>query len=343
MKTTLATLAMVAASTQAYWDQTHMITTQIATQLMPAEELRYVNALLSLWNADFPNTGDATTATIWADLVKCDSVVSTYCPSPAHPSAHNQDDWHYTDIPLNVDGSDYQGLTSKDIGKLIALSPDGNALNILPKTLSTFQSTHSTWAANFALRYLLHIFTDIHQPLHASTGISAKMPNGDNGGNYYKLAQPCAATNLHAYWDSVGGKYGSLNWSPSMTADSTDRQTINKIATEIIANYKNTTDPANFAKYSTLGYKDFVKTVGTTGLQDVMAASYDLARFVTYKNIDLTTDSKSTIPCPTAEYQQATVLTSERQAYIGGSRLAVILTQIGRQIKELDLVRPGAC
>ncbi|EQC32849.1 hypothetical protein SDRG_09384 [Saprolegnia diclina VS20] len=344
MKTTLTTLAVLAATTHGYWDQTHMITTQIATQLMPAEDLRYVNALLSTWNADFPNTGDATTATIWADLVKCDSVVSTFCPSPAHPSAHNQDDWHYTDLPLNVDGTDYMGLTSKDVAKLIALSPDGSALTVLPKALNTFKTTQSTWAANFALRYILHIFTDLHQPCHASTGVSPKWPGGDVGGNKYKFRATCdGAGNLHAYWDSVAGKYGSINWSPNMTADSPNRQTINEIARSLTATYGNTTDVANFGQYANLPFADFAKSFAGPALNSVMATSYDLARFVTYKGIDLTLDASDKIACPDETYKKATIETLERQAYVGGARLAVVLSQIARQIKALGLVTPGAC
>ncbi|OQR99923.1 hypothetical protein THRCLA_06334 [Thraustotheca clavata] len=342
MKTTLTTLALIAASAHGWWDHLHMTTTQIATQLMPAEELRYVNALLSQWNGDFPNTGEATTSAIWADLVKCDSVVSTYCPSPAHPSDHNQDTWHYTDIPLNVDGSDYQGLTSKDITKLIALSPDGDALNVLPKAFSTFKTTQSVWAANYALRYIIHIFTDLHQPLHASTGISPSMPTGDAGGNFYSLRQPCVATNLHAYWDSGAGNY-TINWNPNMTADSTDRQSINAAAKRLISAYQNVTDPASFSQYVSSSYADFNSAMASTGMYGVMATSYDLARLVVYKNIDLTAGGDKKIACPSADYQQKALATIEQQAYFGGARLAVVLTQIGRRIKELGLANPGAC
>lgn len=56
-----------------------------------------------------------------------------------------------------------------------------------------------------ALRVLLHIIADIHQPLHTVNYYSRHFKNGDRGGNSYKFRRNKVARNLHAYWDKGGG------------------------------------------------------------------------------------------------------------------------------------------
>jgi hypothetical protein len=46
-----------------------------------------------------------------------------------------------------------------------------------------------------ALKYLVHLVADVHQPLHAGYG-------EDRGGNSYQLQAFMRGTNLHAFWDS---------------------------------------------------------------------------------------------------------------------------------------------
>ena len=62
------------------------------------------------------------------------------------------------------------------------------------------------WALSdsFHLRLLIHYVGDIHQPLHATSRFSPDFPNGDQGGNAFKLKiDHELVTNLHALWDSV--------------------------------------------------------------------------------------------------------------------------------------------
>ncbi|KTC65107.1 3'-nucleotidase/nuclease (plasmid) [Legionella adelaidensis] len=56
-----------------------------------------------------------------------------------------------------------------------------------------------------ALRILLHVVGDIHQPLHSATLVSKEHPKGDLGGNLFHLGENPVADNLHSYWDKGGG------------------------------------------------------------------------------------------------------------------------------------------
>jgi hypothetical protein len=51
-----------------------------------------------------------------------------------------------------------------------------------------------------ALSWLIHMFGDVHQPLHCIERISELHPGGDRGGNSFRLKGK--AKNLHSAWDS---------------------------------------------------------------------------------------------------------------------------------------------
>lgn len=57
----------------------------------------------------------------------------------------------------------------------------------------------------FAMRVLVHVVADIHQPLHTISWYSAQFPSGDRGGNLIKIKPRKLAKNLHAFWDKGGG------------------------------------------------------------------------------------------------------------------------------------------
>ena len=52
-----------------------------------------------------------------------------------------------------------------------------------------------------ALSWLIHLFGDVHQPLHCIERISELHPGGDAGGNSFRLRGP--KRNLHSLWDSA--------------------------------------------------------------------------------------------------------------------------------------------
>jgi hypothetical protein len=56
---------------------------------------------------------------------------------------------------------------------------------------------------SYALRLLIHLVGDMHQPLHCMSRIDDQYPQGDKGGNAFKLPNHYSADNLHSVWDSV--------------------------------------------------------------------------------------------------------------------------------------------
>lgn len=103
---------------------------------------------------------------------------------------------HYIDIPLSAKNSSPKRL--KGIHVIWAI-------NMAKHTLE--DQTATLIDRGIALRILLHVVGDVHQPLHAATYISSQHPQGDKGGNLYILYQNPIAVNLHQYWDQGGGLF----------------------------------------------------------------------------------------------------------------------------------------
>lgn len=129
--------------------------------------------------------------------------------------------WHFVDSPVLAAG--WKGATPIDLQ---------NATYVLTQISNTLKDTRShkfddKLSRSFSLRYLIHIIGDIHQPLHGTTYFSNQFPDGDRGGNSWKVTYPANPdiTNLHALWDACVDQYGSL-WTPLPQSDYTLLRTI---------------------------------------------------------------------------------------------------------------------
>lgn len=84
--------------------------------------------------------------------------------------------------------------------------PTHNAVYAIKSAVRALKNPKtSLFHKGIALRILLHVVGDVHQPLHAATHVSARFPAGDLGGNLRPLGDNAVAPNLHAYWDKGAG------------------------------------------------------------------------------------------------------------------------------------------
>lgn len=109
---------------------------------------------------------------------------------------HNYDAMHYIDIPFSTDGTPLPTLAKTNA--ITAIKHSTQVL-VSPKT--------SNRSKGIALRILIHVVGDIHQPLHTTTRISWRYPDGDRGGNLVVLHRNKVARNLHTYWDKGAGLF----------------------------------------------------------------------------------------------------------------------------------------
>lgn len=108
-------------------------------------------------------------------------------------------DWHFVDQPYNPDG----------MMNIIEFS-NGNALWALDQfsyTLTSYNRAVAPLETSMAMRYLIHLIGDIHQPLHVTEMWNEQFPNGDMGGNLFLITFDSQISELHALWDSCMGHY----------------------------------------------------------------------------------------------------------------------------------------
>jgi hypothetical protein len=188
---------------------------------------------------------------------------------------------HYVNVPFTDDGSP------------LPVPQEINAIWAIEKSMRILSNKYATdFDKGVALRIILHVVGDLHQPLHAATKVSATHPHGDQGGQLVPIYKSAIANNLHAYWDSGGGLLTSK-----------EHQHDQEVLAHLVLVWPCQTNmvdihPENWAK-----------------------ESHDLAVNVAYKKLP-----KNHIPDPA--YQRWAQNISEQQLASAGCRLATLLNQM---------------
>jgi hypothetical protein len=66
--------------------------------------------------------------------------------------------------------------------------------------------TASAALKSYDLVWLLHLVGDMHQPLHATSRFTKRLPRGDRGGNSVALCRFPCKDDLHGFWDGALGQ-----------------------------------------------------------------------------------------------------------------------------------------
>jgi hypothetical protein len=109
--------------------------------------------------------------------------VSTWADENRDP---NTAPWHYLNLPL--------GLNHEAFVKAVSQSDNNVYSAILKMEASLRDKNVSAEAKKEALKYLVHMVGDAHQPMHVSR-------KEDKGGNTIQLRYDNKGTNLHSLWD----------------------------------------------------------------------------------------------------------------------------------------------
>ena len=122
----------------------------------------------------------------WPDYMR--SNPDTFWRSEANP-------WHYVTIPQ---GMTYEQTTAPEGGDAITALEKFRALALDPNA--------SLEDRQLALRFIVHLVGDLHQPLHAGNGT-------DRGGNWVEVVFFDQISNLHEVWDEKLIQYEELSFS----------------------------------------------------------------------------------------------------------------------------------
>lgn len=169
MRALLAAFLILLAPSNAFaWGQTgHRVTGAIAESLLNRHAAREVRAILGA-----ETLAEAST---WPDEMRSNPDV--FWQRTANP-------WHYVTVP--------SGRGYSDVGA----PPEGDAVTALQQFSATLRDPNATREEKrLALRFIVHIIGDLHQPLHAGNGT-------DEGGNQVQVTFFRQSSNLHAVWDS---------------------------------------------------------------------------------------------------------------------------------------------
>ena len=296
----LALLLTTQTSALAWHDTGHMIVAQVAyLRLTPAAKAR-VDSLLVPTPGRRPlitlcagyytpetceKTYDPVQIAVWMDDFRGDSLNSTY------------DTWHYIDFKPIWDGIPER--TNVGAQPENVLSRINWAINVLRTGTGSNKTDAET------LGFLYHLVGDVHQPLHAATRYSAANPNGDAGGNGFRIQIPgeTRPSSLHFFWDSAAGQYGSE--SPKRPLDAAGKAGILALAEAAMKEY-----PAD----SVPEWKDLDPHTW-------VVESNTLAREVVYKNI---TENAA----PSKAYTEAAQKLIRKRLALGGYRMAGVLNAL---------------
>ncbi|MFL6857427.1 MAG: S1/P1 nuclease [Allosphingosinicella sp.] len=159
-----ASLAFAPSSALAWGKTGHRVVAAIADRGLSAEARAHVQLLLGTESLD--------EAATWPDDMRSD-------PSPFWQKTASP--WHYVTVP----GGEYDNAP-----------PEGDAVTALGRFRAMLLDPQASKAdKQMALRFIVHLVGDLHQPLHVGKP-------GDHGANDVKLNFAGRPSNLHSVWDS---------------------------------------------------------------------------------------------------------------------------------------------
>lgn len=213
----------------AWHDTGHMLVAQIAyLRLSPAAKERVDKLLVTPQGrrplihlcagyytaATCEKTYDPVTIAVWMDDFRGDSLNGSYDP------------WHYINHKPFFDGVPARSNVGPEPVNIL------DRINWAVNTLRRGTGRDRTDAET--LGFLYHLVGDVHQPMHATTRYTAAQPDGDSGGNGFRLkaTEASPATSLHFFWDAAAGAFGYD--SPRRPLGEADRARLLKYAEELM-------------------------------------------------------------------------------------------------------------
>jgi hypothetical protein len=223
-------------------------------------------------------------ASIWPDIVRDRDNQERY-------ERYHRGPWHYTNY-FWEEGPD--GAVERT-----DLQPED--LNIVERLsyLEEVAANDSYARAQRAvvIAWLEHLVGDIHQPLHASARVTPTEPEGDRGGNLFRLEE---RNNLHSYWDRL------LSTAYPRGGSETEASHVARIGSRIMAEHPS----AGFAaELSDRSYESWARR----GLKIATSDAYD---------------GLEREKAPSKEYAEKATAIAERSVALAGYRLAQLMNRI---------------
>ena len=260
-------------STYAWNALGHMVVADIAyLNLSPAAQKK-VDSLVGVLNQEYPEMKLFLNIAYWPDYIRSQRIESF---------TH----WHYIDNPLRVDSTRAKaGMIDTD-----------NAVWAVNTMKMVVKNDHANPydRARF-LSFMTHIVADLHQPLHTVSLVSVIHPDGDRGGNAYRVKYRNTNTSVHKLWDSGLGAFdGSANADNAMAISIAIRAAYPK---SMFGDKVDDLNPTDWA---------------TEGMENAKKYAYNTPEYQEVTN----------------DYMVAGRKVAEQEAALAGYRLAAMLNQL---------------
>lgn len=156
-----------------WWETGHQAIARLAAVYLTPEARSRVAEIFGVEDSAAAVAEAMARASTWADETKAETRTG---------------DWHFIDLALQDKEADIPARCPGD-----DCAPA--RIRLFAAQLASREPVDSRWSRLDALRFVIHLVGDIHQPLHT-------ISDADLGGNCERLDPPVgSAKNLHALWD----------------------------------------------------------------------------------------------------------------------------------------------
>lgn len=225
-------LLMLANQCRAWSETGHIIIAELAQKNLPDQTRsrlqEYANVLLAgapksgnLWRKRYPDYSALAYTAAWPDTIRGLTLEelfrhygTTVPPELRHYKDKTTNNWHYTNRWYYIKQGYGKQLTEtpKHCGKVAyRFNNNGELLAVLERLNTGFKNAESEAQRAVMLAFLIHLLSDLHQPLHNFAGVTRDCKN-DRGGSGFCVDRHSPGKcelNLHQWWDRGVGLFKS--------------------------------------------------------------------------------------------------------------------------------------
>lgn len=211
-------LLFLGLSSQAFaWNAVgHALVAQIAYDQLTPEKQKYWNKKISALRKVYPRE-NFIYASLLPDQLKMRGI-------------HAYDSWHFINWPIETSDN---SIPVNSVNIIWAIKQSEDVLN---------NSKGNAYEKAFFASFLIHLVGDAHQPLHCASIYNHQFPQGDYGGNSYRLKSR-KFPNLHADWDRGAGFLNHAVWKNAKVLQKSAQQLESKYPPSYFGNRVNQLDP----------------------------------------------------------------------------------------------------
>ena len=210
---------------RAWSEAGHIVIAELAQRHLPEEARNalqeYANILLagapesrSSWLNRYPDYSATSYTAAWPDTIRgltLDELFQHYGTTVPAELDHYRDkttnNWHYTNRWYYSE----QGLGIPDHCRKMAyrFNNHGELLPVIERLYTGFKRSNSEAQRAVMLALLIHLLSDLHQPLHNFAGVSDDCQHDRGGSGFcvvHRSPDRCEL-NLHQWWDSGVGLF----------------------------------------------------------------------------------------------------------------------------------------